>query len=313
MTVFHIVAVVGLEVGVEAAFVFTDGKLTLPGEHVGILTGAGGEFPFGLGGEAVGLDVNAFLAERALEEVGTPVAERVGLLPAYADHGIFAVAAVAEVHAHVRLVVGVLEVVYPRSGIGVDVYDIRVEEIVVAGEGAGYGFAHDFTFVVDPGGILRNHRDVGGHGAVGVVFALARVEAVLALYGLGLVVDLVAVVELVGVELARAGDGVGAVYAFDGACLVLARITPGDRLAPVEVGCDGIALLVFLDAVVFIAAVGGVGETFADNGVAHPEDELLVFRVGDFGFVHPESVDRHPFGVGGEIPCGIGFGGWSRG
>ena len=70
---------------------------------------------------------------------------------------------------------------------------------------------------------------------------------------------------------------------------------------------DGIALTVFFDFEFLVSAVCRVGETFADDGVAHPEYKLFVFGVSDFGFVHPESVDADASRIGGEIPCAIGF------
>ena len=64
---------------------------------------------------------------------------------------------------------------------------------------------------------------------------------------LGVVIHLVAVVELGGVELAGTGDGVGAVDALDGALFVLVGVAPRYSLVPVEMGGDGIALAVLLD------------------------------------------------------------------
>ena len=75
--------------------------------------------------------------------------------------------------------------------------------------------------------------------AVGVVFAAARVKAVAAFHGFRLVVHLIAVVELLGVKFARTCYGVGAVEAFDGACLVLAGIAPGIGLSQFRCGVTG--------------------------------------------------------------------------
>ena len=107
----------------------------------------------------------------------------------------------------------------------------------------------------------------------------------------GIVIDLVAVVHLGGVEHLHAVDGVDVIDALDGALLVLVGLAPGDGLRPVEVRSDGVALLVLLDLEALVAAEGGVGQTLADDAVAHPIDELAVLGVGDLGLVHPETID----------------------
>ncbi len=214
-----------------------------------------------------------------------------------------------EVHAHVRLVVGVVKVVDPCRGVGIYVDYIGVDEVIGAGEGAGDSLAYNLSVIVDIGGVLGDERELGGDRTVGVILATGGVETVFALGRLGVVVYLVAIVELLGVEFLDAGDGVDAVEALDGALLVLVGVAPGYGLGPVEVGCHGVALAVFLDFILLVASVGGVGETLADDGVAHPEHKLLVFGVGDFGLVHPESVDRHAALVGLEIPERVVLGG----
>lgn len=70
---------------------------------------------------------------------------------------------------------------------------------------------------------------------------------------------------------------------------------------------DGIALTVFFYFEFLVAAVCRVGKTFADDGVAHPEYKLLVLGIGDFGLVHPESVDAYTSCIGYEIPGAVGL------
>ncbi len=213
----------------------------------------------------------------------------------------------AEVHSHVGFVVGVFKVVDPHGCVGINVHYVGVKEIIFAGEAASYGFTYDFPLVVQICRVFRNYGYICRDGTVGVIFAFARVEAVTAFHGLGLVVDLVAVVELFGVKFACPCYGVGAVEAFNGACLVFPGVSPGYRLVPVEMWRYGVALFVFLDFVFLIASESRVGKAFADNGVANPEYKLLVFRVGYFGFIHPKGINRHPFGVGCKVPGAVGF------
>ena len=154
MSVFHVIAFHGLKVGVEAAFVVAHGEVAVPWVHVFVDAGACGKLPLGLGGEAERLYVDAVLAERAAQEVGAPVGECIGLLPADTYHGIVVVASVREIHAYVRLVIGILEVVYPCGGVGVDIHYISVEEVVGAGESTRNGRALDNTVLVDEGGVF---------------------------------------------------------------------------------------------------------------------------------------------------------------
>ena len=195
----------------------------------------------------------------------------------------------AEIELHVHLVVGIGEVVHPAGGVGEDVDDVGVEEVVRAAQRTHNVLATDVAFIVDVGGVLRNHDDlVGVHLRVGVTDTLGGVELILAEGSLGIVVNLVAVVELGHVQLLLARDGIHAVHALDGYFLILGGLAPGDGLLPVQVGRDGLAVLVLLNLVGLVATVGGIGKTFADDGVTHPIDKLFVLGIGDFRVVHPE-------------------------
>ncbi len=202
-----------------------------------------------------------------------------------------------EVQTRVRLVVGVLEVVDPCRRVGIYVYDVCVEEIVVAGELTAHCLTDYLSVLAEISRVLRDYRKVGRDGKVGVVFAARRVETVLSLCRRRVVVYLVAVVELCRVELALAGDRVCAVYALYGPQLILVCVAPRNRLVPVEVRLDRVALLVLFDFESLVASESGVGEAFADYGIPHPEDELLVFGVGDFSLVHPEGVYGYTTGI----------------
>ena len=151
--------------------------------------------------------------------------------------------------------------------------------------------AYDAPLVVDKGGVLGYHHHlVGVGGDVGVEVALLRIEAVAAQGGSRVVVHLVAIVHLSGVEHLLSRHGVYGVEALHGPLLVFVGFAR-QRFFPVEVRSHGVAVLVFGDEIGFVATVCRVGKTCAQDRVAHPEDKLLVFRVGHLGVVHPETVN----------------------
>ena len=235
--------------------------------------------------------LSCIASESFHEEVGTPCAEGIRLFPGDAHYRVVVEGGVGEVELHVAFVVCVVEVVHPACGVGVDVNDVGVEEVPGSGERSRDGLADDFAVVVDPGCVFADDDLFVGDGVVGVEVAFFGVEAVFALGCHDVVVDFVAVVHLACVEHLCAVDGVCDVDALDGAVFIFVGFAPWDVLAPVEVGCDGVAFLVFFYFVCFVAAVGGVCQALADDAVAHPVDELPVLCVAYLVLVHPESVD----------------------
>ena len=95
---------------------------------------------------------------------------------------------------------------------------------------------------------------------VGVIVATGGIEAVLALHSLGHVIYLIAIYHLLWVKLTHTGYWVGSIHALNGACLVLARVFPGNSLVPVEVWGNRVTLLVFLNLESLVAAVSRVGK-----------------------------------------------------
>ncbi len=130
---------------------------------------------------------------------------------------------------------------------------------------------------------------VGVYDIIGIEITLRGVEAVPAKGGSRIVVDLVAIVHLLVVEHLLARHRVGDIKALDGTLLILIGFT-GQPLAPVDMRCHGVAVLVLRDYVSLITAIVGIGKAGAEDGVAHPHDKLLVLRVCDLRLIHPESV-----------------------
>ncbi len=197
-----------------------------------------------------------------------------------------------EIHAHIRLIIGVVEVVDPRGGVGINIHDISIHKIVWSCESPGDSLTHYLSVVIDESCVRL----------IGVVLPPLRVETVATPGSLGVIVGLVAVVELLGVKLFHSGYRIGAVKALYGSLFILICITPGNSLSPVEMRCHRVPLPVLLYPVFLIASVGRIGKTLADYGITHPEHKLLVLGISDFGFVHPERVDRHPARISLDVP-----------
>ncbi len=186
------------------------------------------------------------------------------------------VGGVGEVVAHVDLVVGIGEVVDPGSGVGVDVDDAGVDEVVEATQGAGDGLVDDLPVEGNVGGVFGNHYFFSGAVIASVCGLLYPVELSLPAGCLCRIEPLVAKVELRGVEHSLSRDGVGDVEAVDGCLLLFGIAAPGDGDGPVEARCDRIAVFIFGNLVEVVARIARVGNPFADDGVAHPVDKLLV-------------------------------------
>ena len=154
MSVLHIISFLRFEVGIEAPFLLSERKITFPRILVLTHTGTCGKLPFGLCGQTIRFDIHTFTSECATQEIGAPVAESISLLPADTYHRVIIISAMCEIHTHVRLVVSIVKIVYPCGGIGIDIYNVSVKEIIVAGKSAGYCFADYLTIVIDKSGIF---------------------------------------------------------------------------------------------------------------------------------------------------------------
>ena len=99
----------------------------------------------------------------------------------------------------------------------------------------------------------------------------------------------------------------GDIHALDGTLFILVGLAPRDILVPVQVGRDGITILVLLNFEGFIAAIGRVCQTLADDAVAHPHHKLSVLGVADFRLVHPETVHTDVTNGESSTPQGVAF------
>ena len=129
-------------------------QVAVPWVHIFALAGAGGIFPFSLGGETIGFDIHPFASKRTAQEVGAPVGKGVSLLPAHTHHRVIVIAAMGEVETHVWFIIRIVKIVNPGSGVGINVDYICVHEVKVAGKTTCDGLADYLTVVIDIGCIL---------------------------------------------------------------------------------------------------------------------------------------------------------------
>ena len=212
-----------------------------------------------------------------------------------------------EVETHIDLVLGILEVVNPAGRVGVHIYYICVDKVPQAAERTRDGLAVDGAVVIHVCRVLRNHDHlVGVVLEVGVEVALfqrrsteatvaAALQAILALGRHRIVKHLVAIVQLAHIEHLLARHRVSHIDTLHGALLVFVGIAR-QGLVPVQVGRDRFAIPVLLNLIGLVAAIGRVGQTLADDGVAHPIDKLPVHGVRHLLLVHPERIHT-------DVPC----------
>ena len=127
-------------------------------------------------------------------------------------------------------------------------------------------------------------------GDTDTVVALV-LQTVLAQGSSGIVIDLIAIVHLAGIQHLGAIEGMGDIHALDGALLILVGLAPRDVLVPVQMRRDGVTLLILLNLEGFVATIGRVCQTFADDAVTHPHHELTVLGVAHLRLVHPKAID----------------------
>ena len=90
VSVAAVVAIARFEVAVVAALVGVR-NVGLPREGLVVVAGACCIFPFCLGGQTIGLNLNAAHTMTRHQKIGAPAAEGIGLFPTYTHHGIVVV------------------------------------------------------------------------------------------------------------------------------------------------------------------------------------------------------------------------------
>ena len=198
---------------------------------------------------------------------------------------------------------GILEVVHPARLVGVDIDDACIEEVERTAERARDSLVDGAPFGVEEGGVFGDHHHlVRIDLIVRVALAFGWIDAIATQRGSGVVKPFVFIVHLSGVEAAITRHGMRVVDTLDGAALVFVSALPRDGARPVEVRCDGVSELILGDHKELIAAVSWIGQTGADDGVAHPVNELAILGVGDFRLVHPKRFERDAARIRLESP-----------
>ena len=171
-----------------------------------------------------------------------------------------------EIHTGIGLVVGILEIVHPAVLVGIDIDDTGVEEVPLAGQGAGNRLIDNASLLVDVGGIFRDHDHLVRIDLdVGVAHPVGRIQLVLAQGGCRVVVPLIAKDHLLWVETTLARHGVGVIDALDGTQLILVGPFPRDRAAPIQVRSDRLAIAILGDLEEVVASISRIGQALTDD------------------------------------------------
>ena len=211
-----------------------------------------------------------------------------------------------EIHTHIRFVVSIIEIVHPATFVRIDIHDTGMKEIPWSAKLARDGLVHDLAFLGDVGRIFGYHDHfVGIDLYIGVTHAGCRVQVVFAKGSRRIVVPFVTVDHLFRVQRLFAGHRIDGIDAFDCPDLVFIGTFPGNRTAPIQMRGNRFAVSIFGNLKQVIAAISRVGQTLADNGIAHPIHELAVFGIRHLCLVHPESIERDAFRFRIDPPQGI--------
>ena len=214
------------------------------------------------------------------------------MLPGNAHHWIGIIGRIAEIIAQVYLVVCIGEVVHPASGVGIHIDYIGVKEVPRTTHRAIDGLPYDTSLIIYIGSVFGNpYLLIGISLHIGVQVTLLGSASIATLGCLGVVVYLVAVVQLLHIQHLFSRNGMHGIEALYGTLLLLIGFL-GQCFLPVQMRFHRITLLVFLYLIGFVASIGGVGKAFAQDRVAHIEHKLAILRIGYLGFVHPESFHR---------------------
>ena len=128
VAVLRVVALVGLEVGIEASFavfLYVLFLIGLPRERITLFT-TRSIFPLYLCREAIALNEARLSAQAFHKILRTPSTESIGLLPTDAHDRIIVIDVRSKVKARIQFVVGVRKVVNPARRVRIYIYYICI-------------------------------------------------------------------------------------------------------------------------------------------------------------------------------------------
>ena len=209
----------------------------------------------------------------------------------------------AEIHPHIRFIIRIIKIVYPAGFVRIYIHDTGMKEIPRATERTRDSFIHNLAIIVDIGRIFRYHHHlIGIYLNIGIAHPVSRVKPIFTQSGCRIIIPFIFIDHLLCIELFLACYRIRIIYAFDCPYFIFIGAFPRYRTAPIQMRSNGFAILIFRDFKQIISAIGRVGQAFADDGIAHPINELPIFRICYFRLVHPKGIHGYSFCLWGYPP-----------
>ena len=201
-----------------------------------------------------------------------------------------------EVKAHIHLILRILEIVNPASGIRIHIHNVGVDKIPHTAERTRDGLTVNDAIIVHVCRVLRNHHHLIGISLkIRVQITLIRVKAILALGSHHIIEHLIAIVQLLHIQHLLPGHRVIGIDTLHGTFLVFIRIAR-QSLVPIQMWGDWLTIFILLNLVALVAPICRVSQTFTNDGVTYPIDKLTIHGVGHLFLIHPESIHA-------DVPC----------
>ena len=149
------------------------------------------------------------------------------------------------------------------------------------------------SFIINVCRVLRNHHHlVRIYCYICVEISFLSIQTVAPKSCRHIIVHLITVVQLTCVNGLFTCHRIDDIETVECTLFIFVRLAR-QRFLPIQVRLDWIPIFIFCYFISFVSGKGRVSKTFSNNRILYPIHELLVFRIGYFGFVHPKTIYRN--------------------
>ena len=214
-----------------------------------------------------------------------------------------------KIHTHVRFIICIIKIIYPSRRIRININDIGIHKIELALQRTNNRLCNNPPIIIEKGRIFGNEHFCLRIGLyVSIQNATCRVETMFPFCSFGIVKHFISIIKLSHIQLFRSGNRIDPIDTLNRPSLIFGRITPWNRLIPVQMRFYRISIPIFFYLKCFVPAKSRIGQTFPNNRIPHPIHELFILGIGYLGLIHPESINRYPFRRLGRSPKSIFLG-----